>query len=503
MSTKFAIIFAVIALLVAYSFDDIKNILQNKFLRKEVANESLESKIIGSWKKYAVLPDRKLNRNFRIAIGMNTNVDLILSGTDLFKTLKIDSTDNNTENCQAINSLMEFKQCFKYFFKKGSAAERSFRSQSDFDHVLDGTKNLKKKYFIGGNAGLMAESISTKLHDVDIFLVGPVGGKLKSLLNKKIQVPYVIEKDEVHLILEYNVKEIFDEIETPTANRFIVSHDVYNSNLKMLNEYFEVIKKYSPDIVILSGLHLLESQESKARQVKLDALKEKLVENHEIKNVVHLELASIGDKSLMKSILDINFLNEIDSLGLNEQELLYLSHVSGKAPHSNYYNELDGQPNLLKVIDILEWILNTYGQSVNNPNSRLTRIHFHCLVFHLVVVKNNSKWSNIQASIMAGSKIASKQASGFEFHDEHRDEILEELVEFKMNHENTQDKQIKFKINTNEFITFKSNNPISEFNRADIKFYFTPVLVCKKPLKTVGLGDAISSIGLVYSLYNH
>jgi ADP-dependent glucokinase len=48
-----------------------------------------------------------------------------------------------------------------------------------------------------------------------------------------------------------------------------------------------------------------------------------------------------------------------------------------------------------------------------------------------------------------------------------------------------------------------STNPIIKFERNSIKFYITPVLVCKMPLKTVGLGDAISSTGLFYSLFNN
>ena len=139
-------------------------------------------------------------------------------------------------------------------------------------------------------------------------MIGPVGPTLKTLLNKNIIIPNEIEKDEIHLILEYGANEIFEGIESPTANRFIVSHDIYNSEMKMMDEFFEVISKYNPDLVILSGLHLLESQSADVRFKKLESLKPHLTKNHETKNVIHLELASIGDKTLMKGILD--FVNE-------------------------------------------------------------------------------------------------------------------------------------------------------------------------------------------------
>lgn len=115
----------------------------------------------------------------------------------------------------------------------------------------------------------------------------------------------MIEKDEIHLILEYHAKEAYDGLESPTANRFIVSHDIYNSNMMMLEQFFESIKEYEPDLIILSGLHLLENQTPITRLDKLLLLKDNLVENHDYKNVIHLELASIGDKALMKAILDV------------------------------------------------------------------------------------------------------------------------------------------------------------------------------------------------------
>ena len=43
--------------------------------------------------------------------------------------------------------------------------------------------------------------------------------------------------------------------------------------------------------------------------------------------------------------------------------------------------------------------------------------------------------------------------------------------------------------------------PVVEFEYEGFEFAFSPVLVCKKPRRTVGLGDAISATGLLYSQY--
>jgi ADP-dependent glucokinase len=207
-------------------------------------------------------------------------------------------------------------------------------------------------------------------------------------------------------------------------------------------------------------------------------------------------------------------LQEVNSLGLNEQELLFLSFAHGNGPHPNYYQEIDGQPELFKVIDILEWILKEFGMR-ENSHSKLSRIHFHSLTFHVIGEiaakadkQNELIWSNSVSSLMSGAKIASKQACGFDFNDEKHNEKLANLLKLKISHELDHTKQgnsVNFRLNDeqNTILKLNSSNPILEFNRGNLRFLFTPVLVCKKPVKTVGLGDAISSNGLLYSILNN
>lgn len=79
-----------------------------------------------------------------INFSLNTNVDLIVSGTQLINGLRIKGT-NLAENHQIINDLKQFKECFKYYFQKGSAAERFFDNFNDFEIVLNATESLVHK----------------------------------------------------------------------------------------------------------------------------------------------------------------------------------------------------------------------------------------------------------------------------------------------------------------------------------------------------------------------
>jgi ADP-dependent glucokinase len=190
-----------------------------------------------------------------------------------------------------------------------------------------------------------------------------------------------------------------------------------------------------------------------------------------------------------------------------------MSHSAPEsAPHSSYYAEIAGQPDLLKVVDILEWTLRAYGRVGPHSLSQLTRVHFHCLLYHIIAVVEPldesidgvdvRRWTNNEAGLLSGSKIAAKQACGLDYNDESSENELHKLLELRMLtalHHGETSQTINFKIDTNVFERFEPSKPVLTFRRDRIRFYFTPVLVCKRPLKTVGLGDAISSNGLLYS----
>lgn len=189
-----------------------------------------------------------------------------------------------------------------------------------------------------------------------------------------------------------------------------------------------------------------------------------------------------------------------------------MAQASETAPHSTYYNEFDGTfPDLNKTIDIIEWILTEYGRG---GGAKLNRVHFHCLNYHIIAETTSSSSSrssyNTRSSLLSGAKVASKQACGVEFDDESDDERLENLLDLKWLAED-QERSVWLRVDSNddndndnkrvEEFEFDASNPVIEFVRArhGIRFYLTPVLVCRDPVKTVGLGDAISASGLFYS----
>ncbi|XP_010777249.1 ADP-dependent glucokinase-like [Notothenia coriiceps] len=93
------------------------------------------------------------------------------------------------------------------------------------------------------------------------------------MLDEQIVVPpgSMQETDEYHLILEYKAGEQWGSTQAPQANRFIFSHDVSNGEMSSLETFVESLEEFDPELVVLSGLHMMEGQ---GRELWEERLKE-------------------------------------------------------------------------------------------------------------------------------------------------------------------------------------------------------------------------------------
>lgn len=127
------------------------------------------------------------------------------------------------------------------------------------------------------------------------------------MMPKSINIPEEshIPNDEVHLIMEYSVGETWGPHTSPVANRFIFSNDESNGKGTMFETFFNHFEEedVNCDLVLVSGLHLLETQEAEYFSKKLADIKLGLQKTPE-KVPVHLELASMANRELVKQILE-------------------------------------------------------------------------------------------------------------------------------------------------------------------------------------------------------
>ena len=451
----------------------------------------------------------------KIAVGFNANVDMIVQGLGVVQKLTPKPRD-----VKSISSLSDFVDSFAYWFEKGAAAERFVDSPDLFKQIVSSAESTEGEvlYRTGGNAALMATNLASLSCKCDVLLGGIVGKQLDILLQSNIKTVAErgVGEDPIHLILEYPKGATWNGIVAPRANRFIVVSDEYNANLKSFEPMMDYIVKEQAknnyyDAFIASGLNQLEGLKKENRMKRVLKIKEMLKMLHP-RTPIHLELASMADTKFLKQMAE-ELLSTSDSFGLNEEELAMLYEVLGgryatlvdgkvvsKEPLKVFTrDELTGKiPEPRAVASALAYVMDYIDLHTTQSfgNRRLTRGHFHSLGYHIIVSRLNSKkqsWSPMLASAVAqGSITATLKACGFPNDGVYNNRVKQNDIEFIA--------PLSFTIADGSNINLSLDNPVAMWAEGQYRFFFAPVLICHIPKVTVGLGDAISSNGLAYSL---
>ena len=369
---------------------------------------------------------------------------------------------------------------------------------------------------MGGNAALMAQKIQQTMPDMQVhthththththkhthtqwrdyflslscqvMLAGPIGGTLRNLLHSQIHTPTFTpdSQDEIHLIMEYPKGQRWGDITSSCANRVIISHDISNARMVSLERFRDNMDTFRPDLVILSGAHLMQGEDADFRKKRLLDVAH-LLDSIPEGTPVHCELATIGDLSYLGDLAEATF-PQVDSLGLNEQELVSLAKAAGAAFD---FAHMPPKPDIPLVSDLLHWLMQTYT-ALGREGLQLTRVHFHTLTFHIIATLH--PWLNSRSAVLAGTRVAALQACNSEHFDPTKFELRVPL-EFPLS---ALDEEL-----SEHIVTITPASPVASWQRGAVEYVLTPVLVCKAPLKTVGLGDAISSMGLLHSEFS-
>ncbi|XP_076863146.1 ADP-dependent glucokinase isoform X3 [Brachyhypopomus gauderio] len=253
--------------------------------------------------------------------------------------------------------------------------------------------------------------------------------------------------------------------------------------MSALETFVASLEEFQPGLVVLSGLHMMEGM---GRALWEQRLREAVAAISDVRNEVpiHLELASMTDRDYMSSIMKEQVMPIVTSIGLNEQELLFLSQAGG-GPHS-HLAAWDGIPDVGRVTDILLWVLEQHGRADGESEADLTRIHFHTLAYHILATVDGH-WANQRSAVAAGARVASSQSCGLQVVDTSKVSLKAPQSFYSSFSE------------PRESLVLDPSSPVTVWRRGNVSFYLSPVLVCKQPLRTVGLGDAISAEGLMYS----
>ncbi|MHA1867160.1 MAG: ADP-dependent glucokinase/phosphofructokinase [Candidatus Heimdallarchaeaceae archaeon] len=364
-----------------------------------------------------------------------------------------------------------------------------------------------EKTCIGGQAAIIANILSDFGYKNIVLNLPVKDERLKHLLNDEIRIPIknnskikILPTTKVSFKGKYNIVHYIFEFSSgkyslgnkkiicTRDNRFIASADTINSRMITDNAFIEWSYKNAKSVTaaILSGFHLLQRDVLKETGNKnnlnntIELINQLKTNNKQIK--IHIELASFNN------VETLNFVTEkifpiIDSIGLNEQELIMLTKI--------FDNELSSKMQSGKIIDYYKGLFEIFRRFPN------LRIHFHFLGYYIILSKPISdrkmiirRSSLIKASIKAFQKVSPYQ------NILHIKENIKNLISHKGMSEirSLEDYLVKnFQVERTLFAK-------GYLNSRKFTIVAVPTLIEKNPTQLVGLGDTISSLSFIEDL---
>uniref|UniRef100_A0AAV1TWE7 ADP-dependent glucokinase n=1 Tax=Peronospora matthiolae TaxID=2874970 RepID=A0AAV1TWE7_9STRA len=429
---------------------------------------------------------------------------------------------------ERIDSLQELQESFVYYFSSGAAAEQRMNSSAAFHEIValaNALPDVQRK--VGGNAATLAARASTE--GCTVLSGAAMGVHMKQYFDDPmIQLVRDIEgkeKEDVHLVFEYGRGDAFRGHVSPRANHYNLNHDVHNARLSVLEEFEQALETFEPDLVVFGGLQLAEvEQDVRARVLRLEALAGVLQNLYAVDTPTHYEFAAVSDFGLFSDMVRL-VLPWVDSIGLNEQELFILHHLllTGKESSAT-----TSRPTIAEISaqlhDIIQFakdareMVETSRREKEDDGkhevtvalAHLSRIHFHTLQFHVVCQRKKGIWEDPTSALVQSALISSKVAcgkppvprSGSASDDENEAQLMQTSAEMEVDPE-----RVEMLLAREQLLSDRQDlkvdldplSPVITWQEADFQCHLVPMLACKKPDYTAGLGDNISGTGIAYN----
>lgn len=429
---------------------------------------------------------REVNYNNKVAIGLGSCIDVAVDTFPFFEQLGI-TPPSQPSHHNVISSQEQLAESFAYSFEFGAAAERYVSSEDLFRHWATSARSINDSSItIGGNAPVMAGRFA--LEGWHVLLGAQMNPETQQLLHKYIKLSSNASdstREDVHLLLEYDLGDVWGEYRTPRANRFIVHNDYSNMMMDALDSFVNSLKSFSPALVVIGGLQMLDNfpYDRSLRSEKLQRLSDALV-SLPSSTKIHFEMASITEESLMKELLDLIF-PYVDSIGMNEQEL---ANLCSFIEHGNVTIATDAYPRVANTLDNTRNLYHLMSKIAKPQKRSLTRIHVHTLAFQAILVSKHSDWKNMHGAVAKASLTANRHVCA-------------------SNYINLQDAKLimdeSFQVSRSpgsHRMPLIDYSPVSCWSEHHIRICVAPNLVCTNIHQTAGGGDNISAAGLVLQL---
>ncbi len=339
---------------------------------------------------------------------------------------------------------------------------------------------------IGGNAPVMANRFA--MEGWQVLLGATMKTPTVNLLHPSIQLAgksKSSQRDDIHLILEYDLMSSWGKYVSPRANRFILHSDYSNMFLESLVPFVGTVKSYGPSLVVVSGLQMLDNFpfDVEVRTSKLKQLGQ-LLASLPLSTKVHFEMASFTESRLLHELM-IYVVPYADSLGMNEQELANLHSL---LEFDNVTLVTHSNPRVARTLDQMRFLYEHLKAKTDPSHRPLTRIHVHTLAYQTILVSKNSDWGNINGAVAKASLTANRHVCASSWIDTAQARLIMDE---------------SFSVSTNpgsHRMPLIESAPVSCWGESASRICVAPNLVCTTVQQTAGGGDNISAAGLVLQL---
>lgn len=451
--------------------------------KRDPSNE-LQERLVRLINGLIQVEDQHIKLSPKVVIGYGACVDLYVDAKDL---LPFNDEIGLPEHFEDIQSLQELYKSFSYYFQHGAASERYVTNVTLFDELVREAEKLPgSRYLIGGNAPVMAMRLFNE--GCEVTLAATLTEKHRKSIPEGIKVVgETVNRDDIHLIMEYKAQENWGPYTAPRANRYIAHHDVHNPHVKSLESLSPHID--NPDLFVVSGLQLMDNFNYPNAGMRTERLRKimKQIKSLPRKTKIHFEMASFTEERLLKDLQEY-ILPYVDSLGMNEQELDNLYHLY---QYGNVSFVSNSTPRVATVLDQMRLIFRSVRSwsRLILQSRRLSRIHVHTLAFQVIMTENNSPWRQNDVAAAKASLTAFRHVCDSpEVEAEYATVLMDDS--FSLSHG-----EVGGRIWLMPEVT-----PVPCWEEGETSICVAPGLVCVKAAKTVGGGDNISAAAIAVQL---
>jgi Archaeal ADP-dependent phosphofructokinase/glucokinase len=472
-----------------------------------------KSELKAVWlKNYSTAPEQleKMGEIKGLISAFNANVDAVIkvSGKDVEKLVENNKLDTNliiSEEEKAIRKNEDAIRGILHCFKGGIAEEWLIEDVEVFYWL---NKNVGyDKMQMGGQGGIVANAMavcgvqnvyvhcasspkeqSQLFLDLPNLLTTDENGELQQASN-------VDRKDDnalIHWIIEFDKGDTLtiggETYTCPKANRFIATYDPLNFKLHIDDNFNKRMAKddVNPEYIILSGYQMLhETLADGTKGADRIELSKKMIAEWRKScpdNLLHLEVASTQDKVVRKHLID-SLVQDVDSLGFNERELIDILEVIGEEELAQECDQNTDASNLFKGM------LKVYDYT------KCPRMQLHMFGLYVTLQQKGFKVTPLQnrnGMQLAATVAAAKAGTGAI----NSKDVLMWAKDHKVSDVGLN--ELEGLSNTVNGIFGENEMLVSGiYSNEEIEVIAVPTILIEKPVTLVGMGDTISSVSLV------